>query len=482
MSVKVAYYVGSKIYYLTPLVIGVSWSGDTTQAHRACQITLNNTTDGYTREVDVEVGRDIRLYKSSGEELFRGVIFESEMSSDGSQTISVKDYNYYLTKNSDTQVFINKKASDIVKFLCSLYGIKAGQIDNTGYVIPKMILRNMTIYDMIITALTETRKKTGKVFLLANEKGRLTLRARKNQVKRLIVKDSANLISASVSQSIEDMRNSVRHTGKSGEDAPGVTVTDKASVSRYGMMREKKHESELEDAQLKPIATALLSELNKVKTESTVEAIGDTSVIAGAMIQVSEQMTGISGGFVVITDDHTFEPSGKHTMRLKVSKTLELAELEYEPPPEPEPEDDGTVGELPTDSGGTFAVPANGKLTSGYGKRDGGMHYGIDIAASGKVPVVAAAGGTVTRSWYSSSYGEAIILRHSIGGKEYETVYAHMRKGSRTVKNKATVKRGQLLGYMGNTGDSDGQHLHFEIHSPAWNAAKSNAIDPAKFI
>jgi cell wall-associated NlpC family hydrolase len=99
-------------------------------------------------------------------------------------------------------------------------------------------------------------------------------------------------------------------------------------------MREKQNDSDKTDAQLKPIATALLSELNKVTTESSVEAIGDVSVIAGSMVQVSEKMTGISGGFVVITDSHTFSANGKHTMSLKVSKTLELNEIQYEPPDE----------------------------------------------------------------------------------------------------------------------------------------------------
>lgn len=482
MSVKVAYYVGSQIYYLTPLVTGVTWSGDTTTASRSCQISLNNTTDGYTREVNVEVGRDVRLLKSSGEELFRGVIFDSEITSDGAQRITVRDYNHYLVKNTDSHVFKNKKASDIVRYICSAYGIKGGQIDDTGYVIPKLVLRDKTIYDMIIIALTETRKKTGKIYLLGNEKGLLTLRERKNQVKRLVIQDSANLISASQTESIEDLRNSVRYTGKSGDDAVGVSVSDNASISRYGLMREKKTESDATDAQLKPIAQALLNELNKVSTESTVEAIGDTSVRAGSMVQVSEQMSGIRGGFVVITDDHTFEPSGKHTMRLKVSKTLEFTEIEYEPPEEPKPATAASVGDIPADGGGTFMRPASGAISSGYGRRGSGMHYGIDIAAKGKVPIVAAADGSVTRSYYSSSYGEAIILRHSIGGKTYETVYAHMRKGSRTVKTGATVKRGQVLGYMGNTGDSDGQHLHFEIHSPTWNSAKSNALNPANYI
>jgi murein DD-endopeptidase MepM/ murein hydrolase activator NlpD len=49
---------------------------------------------------------------------------------------------------------------------------------------------------------------------------------------------------------------------------------------------------------------------------------------------------------------------------------------------------------------------------------------------------------------------------------------------SRSVGDGAVVSKGQQIGYMGNTGDSYGQHLHFELHRGPWNAAKSNAINP----
>ncbi|MDR7001556.1 NlpC/P60 family protein [Neobacillus niacini] len=183
--------------------------------------------------------------------------------------------------------------------------------------------------------MTETRKKTGKVFLLSNEKGKLVLRERKKQVKRLIISDGSNILGASMTTSIEDLRNSVRYTGKSGPDAKGVTVSDSDSIKKYGLMREKQDDSDKTDAQLKPIASELLKELNKVATESNVDVIGHKDVFAGATVQVTEKMTGLSGGFYVITDSHNFDSSGMHTMSLKVSKTLELNEINYEAPEEP---------------------------------------------------------------------------------------------------------------------------------------------------
>lgn len=135
----------------------------------------------------------------------------------------------------------------------------------------------------------------------------------------------------------------------------------------------------------------------------------------------------------------------------------------------------------PPVSNGMFMWPANGRLTSGIGARWGSFHAGIDIAnkASG-VPIVAAADGVVIRSYYSSSYGNAIFVAHSINGQVYTTVYAHM--SSRHVGNGEVVSKGQQIGVMGNTGQSFGQHLHFELHKGQWNASKSNAVNPVPYF
>jgi peptidoglycan hydrolase CwlO-like protein len=135
----------------------------------------------------------------------------------------------------------------------------------------------------------------------------------------------------------------------------------------------------------------------------------------------------------------------------------------------------------PPVSSGAFMWPANGRLTSGIGQRWGDFHAGIDIAnkASG-VPIVSTADGVVIRSYYSSSYGNAVFIAHSVNGQVYTSVYAHM--SSRAVSSGQVVSKGQQIGIMGNTGQSFGQHLHFEVHRGEWNASKSNAIDPLSVL
>jgi len=135
---------------------------------------------------------------------------------------------------------------------------------------------------------------------------------------------------------------------------------------------------------------------------------------------------------------------------------------------------------LPAVSSGSFTWPASGVVSSGFrGSRSN--HHGVDIAKRGpNVPIVAAADGVVIRSYYSSSYGNAIFVSHSINGQVYTTVYAHMSR--RSVGSGAVVKKGQRIGTMGNTGQSFGQHLHFELHKGEWNGSKSNAVNPLSYL
>lgn len=122
-------------------------------------------------------------------------------------------------------------------------------------------------------------------------------------------------------------------------------------------------------------------------------------------------------------------------------------------------------------AGIVFDWPLQGRFTSGYGWRNGKFHYGIDIAAPLGTPFYAAAGGTVTHASYRGSYGIMIEVDHGAG---YRTRYGHA--SSTAVAVGQAVKRGQLLGYIGVTGNTTGPHLHFEVHR---NGEK---INPLQFL
>lgn len=130
----------------------------------------------------------------------------------------------------------------------------------------------------------------------------------------------------------------------------------------------------------------------------------------------------------------------------------------------------------------TFIYPTVQRVTSDFRSSNRPQHHGTDFAERGYHEILASADGVVSRSYRSTSYGECIMIEHEIEGDIWETVYAHLREGSRKVFEGDRVKQGQVIGVMGSTGYSTGQHLHFELHKGKWNINKTNALDPLDIL
>lgn len=123
-------------------------------------------------------------------------------------------------------------------------------------------------------------------------------------------------------------------------------------------------------------------------------------------------------------------------------------------------------------SAGSWLWPAQGFISSAYGQRTTGYHYGMDIAADNKSEVVAAAAGRISESgWKSDAYGYTVMIDHSNG---LQTLYAHC--SSLVAKVGDSVTAGQLIAYIGSTGNSTGPHVHFEVRQ------NGECVDPAMYL
>lgn len=98
-------------------------------------------------------------------------------------------------------------------------------------------------------------------------------------------------------------------------------------------------------------------------------------------------------------------------------------------------------------------------------------HKGLDFTASTGTPVYATGDGTISKAYYSASYGKVIFVHHGHG---FETRYAHLSEFN--VRPGARVKRGQVIGYVGSTGNSVSSHLHYEV------LYKGEHINPINFF
>jgi murein DD-endopeptidase MepM/ murein hydrolase activator NlpD len=122
------------------------------------------------------------------------------------------------------------------------------------------------------------------------------------------------------------------------------------------------------------------------------------------------------------------------------------------------------IANVPSESGFLWPLPGRYNLSSLYGSRKhpvtgkANNHTGIDVPAPSGTPIQACKSGVVTTSTYNNSYGNYVVVSHSDGTS---TLYAHMSR--RNASKGQTVSQGQVIGYVGTTGSSTGNHLHLEI-------------------
>ncbi len=114
------------------------------------------------------------------------------------------------------------------------------------------------------------------------------------------------------------------------------------------------------------------------------------------------------------------------------------------------------VAARPSGSGG-LVWPSNGGVSSPFGMRWGRMHNGIDIDSGFGAPIRAAKAGVVIMAGYNGGYGNCVIIDHGGG---FTTLYAHQSRMA--VGDGQSVGAGEVIGYVGGTGNVTGPHLHFE--------------------
>jgi hypothetical protein len=130
---------------------------------------------------------------------------------------------------------------------------------------------------------------------------------------------------------------------------------------------------------------------------------------------------------------------------------------------------------------GRLAWPVSPRtpITSPFGPRWGRLHAGIDLGAPTGTPITASEAGRVSLLWHTpgGGYGNYLCIQHAA---RLSTCYAHLSRFAGGIRAGATTARGELIGYVGNTGASRGPHLHYEVRlGPAY---PSTPVDPVPYL
>ncbi len=178
------------------------------------------------------------------------------------------------------------------------------------------------------------------------------------------------------------------------------------------------------------------------------------------------------------TSDHTHEKQESLTPSILKHEILPL----YDYVSERQRRIDGYPSILPVklqqENGETYGY----WYSSGFGRRTHPLtkkrefHQGLDIKTRSGVPVIATADGTVVKAQRTGYLGKIIEIDHE--GDRFKTLYAHLKDYADGLKVGQKVTRGQIIGYVGNTGRSTGAHLHYGVY----NMKKKKWVNPFKYI
>lgn len=222
---------------------------------------------------------------------------------------------------------------------------------------------------------------------------------------------------------------------------------------------------------------AALADLNETKGELDIQ-------LAELDIQKGEQEAKVKEAEAVMADLKAKEQYAEALLEAqlaeekKIQKQIAAAEKELE--------ELIAKASFNTGSDYVYPLPSNWTIISSrFGPRTHPItgkyhnHSGTDLPAPGGTPIKACQGGVVTVSAYAQySYGEYVVINH---GNGISTLYAHMTLGSRKVKVGDVVEAGQVIGLVGTTGSSTGNHLHLELQINGVRHAATDLFPNIKF-
>ena len=233
-------------------------------------------------------------------------------------------------------------------------------------------------------------------------------------------------------------------------DAKTALVNDKTQLeSERADLQSKKADLDAQNNQMR----AKQSELNSSVKEAQLSA---------AEAQKAQQ----DAKAAIESDEMNYEAVKKQIQKLIASAAASQPQLSF--------------------TGFICPLKSYSRISSEYGWRKNPvsgvnkLHAGIDFAAPAGTPIYAAASGYVqVAGWSSGGYGNYVIIYHGkmSDGTAYSTLYGHMRSVATTAGK--YVNQGELIGYVGSTGNSTGNHLHLEV----WKGgSKANAVNPRSYI
>jgi len=322
-----------KVYEISELVKSAEWKD---YLNDGCsKFTFSYLANG----LNIDNGSIVR-FRYNGANIFYGVVFKHEHVKNKVVTITAYDLLRYC-KAKDTVVMKGDTVTTLARKMCNYFGIPAGTLANTGYVLPTDAQSDKTWLDIMYSAIGDTLRATGRWYALRDEFGSVCLRNLTELETNLILGDGSACYDYSYSKSIDDdFYNEIKLavdnevTGK--RDV--YIAKDSGSINKYGLLQyydvmsfnststgsgsQSSANKAANEAKKKSLAiqmsNALLSLYNGETESFSMSCIGNTAIRAGSSFHAYLSEIGINKRLIVKTATHTFLPNYTMTLEVKI--------------------------------------------------------------------------------------------------------------------------------------------------------------------
>lgn len=259
-------------------------------------------------------------FKYDNKDIFSGIAFRHGHTKDKEIAITAYDRLRYC-KAKDEIVVLKDTATTLTKRMCTYFGLRAGTLMDTKYVLATGVQDGKTWLDIIYDGIYETLENTGKKFCLRDEFGVITLRDLDDLKLNLILGDDSLCYGFNYEKSIDDEfynRIKIYVKGDKGKDGQFIVEDSDSSIKKYGLLQYfESIDKEINISQVKAKANELLRLYNQEAESLSLECLGDTSIRAGSSFYVYIEGVKLNKQLFVKSVTHKFLPN--HTMSLEVA-------------------------------------------------------------------------------------------------------------------------------------------------------------------
>lgn len=264
--------------------------------------------------LDIQEGNAVQL-RIDGEPAFCGYVFGKSYDKEKSISVTCYDQLRYL-KNKDSYVYVGKKADEVLHMICNDFMLIKGEIEDTGYCIPRKAESNKTLFDIIQDALDTTLINTGKLYVLYDDCGKITLKDIESMKLPLLI-DAETGQNYDYSSSIDTNTYNVIKLTPEDEKVNGGTPylkRDMENIRKWGILQYTDTLKEGENPEAK--ADALLNLYNqKTRNIKINDAWGDIRLRAGSQPRIRLDLGDIFVDYPMVCEKvtHKFK-NNEHTM------------------------------------------------------------------------------------------------------------------------------------------------------------------------